>query len=50
VADLGYRTGPRDGVFDLAARQAFRGYQRDRGMPVTGYVTSDMVRRLLLGQ
>jgi len=50
VADLGYRTGPRDGNFDLATRQAFRGYQRDRGLPVTGYVTADMIRRLLLGQ
>lgn len=50
VADLGYRTGPRDGVFDLASRQAFRGYQRDRGLSVTGYVTSEMIRRLLLGQ
>ncbi len=50
VADLGYRTGPRDGNFDLASRQAFRGYQRDRGLPVTGYVTADMIRRLLLGQ
>lgn len=50
VADLGYRTGPRDGNFDLASRQAFRSYQRDRGMAVTGYVTADMIRRLLLGQ
>lgn len=50
VADLGYRTGPRDGNFDLATRQAFRNYQRDRGMPATGYVTADMIRRLLLGQ
>ncbi len=50
VADLGYHTGPRDGNFDLATRQAFRGYQRDRGMPETGYVTADMIRRLLLGQ
>jgi peptidoglycan hydrolase-like protein with peptidoglycan-binding domain len=50
VADLGYRTGPRDGNFDLATRQAFRGYQRDRNLPVTGYVTADMIRRLLLGQ
>jgi len=50
VADLGYRTGPRDGNFDLATRQAFRSYQRDRGMTVTGYVTANMIRRLLLGQ
>lgn len=50
VAELGYRTGPRDGNFDLATRQAFRGYQRDRGLEVTGYVTADMIRRLLLGQ
>lgn len=50
VSDLGYRTGPRDGNFDLTTRQAFRGYQRDRGLPVTGYVTADMIRRLLLGQ
>jgi len=50
VADLGYRTGPRDGNFDLATRQGFRQYQRDRNMPVTGYVTADMIRRLLLNQ
>lgn len=50
VADLGYRTGPRDGNFDLASRQAFRSYQRDRGMDATGYVTANMIRRLLLGQ
>jgi len=50
VAELGYRTGPRDGNFDLATRQAFRGFQRDRGMDVTGYVTADMIRRLLLNQ
>ncbi len=50
VADLGYRTGPRDGNFDLATRQGFRSYQRDRGLPVTGYVTAEMIRRLLLGQ
>ena len=50
VSDLGYHTGPRDGNFDLASRQAFRSYQRDRGMPATGYVTAAMIRRLLLGQ
>ena len=50
VADLGYRTGPRDGNFDLATRQGFRKYQQERGMPVTGYVTADMIRRLLLNQ
>lgn len=50
VADLGYRTGPRDGNFDLATRQGFRQYQSDRHMPVTGYVTADMIRRLLLNQ
>jgi len=50
IADLGYRTGPRDGIFDLSSRQAFRAYQRDRNLPVTGYVTSDMIRGLLLGQ
>lgn len=49
VADLGYRTGPRDGNFDLATRQAFRAYQRDRGMDETGYVTAEMIRGLLLG-
>ena len=50
VADLGFRTGPRDGNFDLATRQGFRAFQRDRGMDVTGYVTADMIRRLLLNQ
>lgn len=50
ISDLGYRAGPRDGNFDLASRQAFRRFQQDRGMPVTGYVTADMIRRLLLNQ
>ena len=50
VADLGYNPGRRDGVFDLASRQAFRAYQHDRHMPETGYITADMIRRLLLGQ
>lgn len=50
VADLGYNPGRRDGNFDLAARQAFRAYQRDRHLPETGYITADMIRRLLLGQ
>ena len=50
ISDLGYRTGPRDGNFDLATRQGFRRFQQDRGMPVTGYITADMIRRLLLNQ
>ena len=50
VADLGYNPGRRDGNFDLASRQAFRAYQRDRNLPETGYITADMIRRLLLGQ
>jgi peptidoglycan hydrolase-like protein with peptidoglycan-binding domain len=50
VADLGYNPGRRDGNFDLASRQAFRAYQRDRNLPETGYITANMIRRLLLGQ
>lgn len=50
VSELGYRTGPRDGNFDPTTRQGFRAYQRDRGMEVTGYVSADMIRRLLLNQ
>lgn len=50
LADLGYRTGPRDGAFDLATRQGIRSYQQDRGLDPTGYVTADMIRLLLLGQ
>ncbi|MCF6273657.1 MAG: peptidoglycan-binding protein [Rhodobacteraceae bacterium] len=50
IADLGYRVGVRDGVFDLWSRQGFRAFQRDRRMPATGYVSADMIRRLLLNQ
>ena len=50
VAELGYATGPRDGNFDLLTRRGFRQFQQDRNMPVTGYVSADMIRRLLLNQ
>ncbi len=50
LAGLGYRVGGTDGNFNNATRNAIRQYQTDRRLPVTGYVSSDMIRMLLLGR
>lgn len=50
LAGLGYRVGGTDGNFNNATRNAIRQYQTDRSLPVTGYVSSDMIRMLLLGR
>ncbi len=50
LAGLGYRVGTPDGNFNNATRNAIRQYQDDGRLPVTGYVSSDMIRMLLLGR
>ncbi|GEM_PF-2947219 len=50
LAGLGYRVGGTDGNFNNATRNAIRQYQTDRRLPVTGYVSSTMIRMLLLGR
>lgn len=50
LAGLGYRVGSADGNFDNSTRRAIRSYQNDHDLPETGYVTSGMIRLLLLGR
>jgi peptidoglycan hydrolase-like protein with peptidoglycan-binding domain len=50
---LGLDPGEVDGRFDDATRRALRNYQRDRGLPVSGYLNEPTLVRLLadtLGQ
>ncbi|WP_210528667.1 peptidoglycan-binding domain-containing protein [Rubellimicrobium arenae] len=44
---LGLRPGEVDGRFDADTRQALRAYQRDRGLPVSGYLNEPTLVRLL---
>ena len=50
---LGLEPGPVDGQFNRATRRALRNYQRDRGLPVSGFLDEPTLVRLLadtLGQ
>ena len=47
LVKLGRQPGQVDGRFDQDTRRALRRYQRDNGLPVTGFVTRDVVTRLL---
>lgn len=49
LQQLGTNPGPIDGQFDGATRRAIRAFQRDRGLPATGYVTQSTMVRLLAG-
>lgn len=42
----GYNAGPADGVMGPSTRSAIRTYQADAGLPVTGQVSAELVRRL----
>lgn len=44
---LGFDPGRADGKFDEQTRRALRRYQRDNGLPVTGFLTRAVVVRLL---
>jgi len=47
LQQIGFDPGPADGVFDDQARRAVRRFQRDQGVPITGYVTRETMVRLL---
>lgn len=49
LAQLGHDPGLVDGVFDRNTRRAIRRFQRDNGLPVTGYVGRQTIARLLSG-
>lgn len=44
---LGFRVGPIDGVIDRETRLAIRGFQRTRGLNVTGFLNEGTLRRLV---
>ncbi|RBP39787.1 putative peptidoglycan binding protein [Roseimicrobium gellanilyticum] len=46
LARRGYYNGPIDGSLGPGSRNAIARYQRDRGLPVTGTVTSSLLRSL----
>lgn len=43
----GFSPGPVDGQFDSTTREALRNYQEARGLPVTGYIDSPTLDRLI---
>ena len=47
LRQAGYDPGGIDGNFDEATRRAIRRYQRDRGLPVTGYMNQAIVVRMV---
>ena len=48
LAALGYNPGPADGILGFQTRNAIEAFQRDHGLPVTGEVSSNKMRVLLL--
>jgi peptidoglycan hydrolase-like protein with peptidoglycan-binding domain len=49
LAFLGFDPGLIDGEFDAPARRAIRQFQRANGLPPTGYLTQEVVARLVTG-
>ncbi len=45
---LDYDVGVVDGQLDAQSRRAIRQFQRRQGMAVTGYLNSDLIRRLIV--
>jgi peptidoglycan hydrolase-like protein with peptidoglycan-binding domain len=49
LAFLGFDPGFIDGEFDAATRRAIRQFQRANGLPPTGFLTQEVVARLVTG-
>ncbi|MWB79196.1 hypothetical protein GLS40_14240 [Pseudooceanicola sp. 216_PA32_1] len=47
LQQLGYDIGAADGALDEAARRGIRRFQREQGIPETGFITQDTMVRLL---
>lgn len=47
LAKLGFDPGPADGVIGSGTRTALRGWQKARGLPADGYLSVDIVRKLV---
>ena len=48
LASKGFNPGTIDGVAGLGTRQALRAWQRSQGLPADGYLSPEMIRRLVL--
>jgi len=46
LTKLGFNPGPPDGAIGLMTRQALRAWQKSKGLPADGYLSSDIVERL----
>ena len=50
LQQFGINPGPADGNFDHLTRRAIRRFQRERDLPVTGYISRDTMVRLMAGR
>lgn len=46
----GYHPGPVDGIHGLLTRASIMAFQHDRGMPVTGEASEDLLKAIILGE
>jgi peptidoglycan hydrolase-like protein with peptidoglycan-binding domain len=49
LAARGYGTGPADGKLGEGTREAISAFQKDKGLPVTGKPSDELLRHILLG-
>jgi membrane-bound lytic murein transglycosylase B len=47
LAAKGFNPGTIDGIAGLGTRQALRAWQRSQGLPADGYLSPDVIRRLM---
>jgi peptidoglycan hydrolase-like protein with peptidoglycan-binding domain len=50
LAARGYNSGPADGKLDEDTRKAIAQFEKDKGLPVTGSPTDELLRYILLGE
>jgi hypothetical protein len=50
LAVLGYSPGPEDGILGSKTRAAIESFQADRGIPMTGEISDDLHREVLLAR
>lgn len=50
LAEIGYETGPADGVLGVMTRASIMAYQHDNGLSVTGVASDWLLKRMILGE
>src|SRR5512134_2920036 len=50
LAARGYSRGPADGILGDETRRAIAAFEKERGLPITGAPSDDLLRRILLGE